>query len=136
MFSRVLCPSFLRSYNMMANLWPTQRARAAARLSARHMDTRDEHEPGTDADTICRDARIDGSLILAEFPSELLVVLAEALGNPLSLLVSKAHLSKAFREAAGAAQASLKHADLCEWARTVDDAVVASVLSSAPSSPR
>ena len=81
-------------------------------------DTPDEHEPGTDAETDFHDARIDGSLILAEFPSELLLVLAEALGNPLALLVSKAHLSKAFREAARAAQASLKHADLRAWART------------------
>ena len=93
------------------------------------MDTPEEHEPGTDAKTVCQDARIDGSLILAEFPSELLVVLAEALGNPLALLVSKAHLSKAFRDAARAAQASLKHADLCEWARTADDSVVTAVVS-------
>ena len=69
------------------------------------------------------------ALILAGFPSELLVHLAETLGNPLALLVSKAHLSKAFREAARAAQATLRHADLCKWARTVDDAVVGAVVS-------
>ena len=90
-------------------------------------DTPDE--PSNDVETDCQDARIDGSLTLAGFPSELLLVLAEALGNPLALLVSKAHLSKAFREAARAAQASLKHADLREWARTVDDAVVAALVS-------
>ena len=43
---------------------------------------------------------VDGSLILVGFPSELLVQLVESLGNPLALLVSKAHLSKAFCEAA------------------------------------
>ena len=72
---------------------------------------------------------VDGSLILSGFPSELLVVLAESLGNPLALLVSKAHLSGAFREAACAAQATLTHIDLREWRRTVDDAVVAAVVS-------
>ena len=41
---------------------------------------------------------------MREFPGralvELLVILAETLGNPLALLVSKAHLNKAFRAAA------------------------------------
>ena len=55
---------------------------------------------------------VDGSLILVGFPSELLVQLVESLGNPLALLVSKAHLSKAFCEAARNAQATLTHADL------------------------
>ena len=90
-------------------------------------DTPEEHEPGTDVETDRQE--VDGSLILAGFPSELLVHLAETLGNPLALLVSKAHLSKAFREAARAAQATLRHADLCKWARTVDDAVVGAVVS-------
>ena len=47
-------------------------------------------DPGTDVET---DTVVDGSLILSGFPSELLVVLAESLGNPLALLVSKAHLT-------------------------------------------
>ena len=46
-------------------------------------------------------------LKLEDFPSELLVKVAETLGNPLALLVSKAHLSKAFCKAARAAQATL-----------------------------
>ena len=36
-------------------------------------------------------------------------------------------MSKAFREAARAAQATLRHADLCKWA--VDDAVMGAVVS-------
>ena len=91
--------------------------------------TPEEHVPCTDVETDRQENRVDGSLILAEFPSELLVHLAETLGNPLALLVSKAHLSKAFREAARAAQATLKHADLREWAHTVDDAVVGAVVA-------
>ena len=75
-------------------------------------DTRQEQEPGTDVESDRQETLVDGSLILAGFPSELLVVLAEKLGNPLALLVSKAHLSKAFCEAARAAQATLTHADL------------------------
>ena len=66
-------------------------------------DTPQEHEPGTDVETDRQENRVDGSLILAGFPSELLVHLAETLGDPLALLVSKAHLSKAFCEAARAA---------------------------------
>ena len=92
-------------------------------------DTRQEQEPGTEVETDREEQLVDGSLILAGFPSELLVILAEMLGNPLALLVSKAHLSKAFCEAARAAQATLRHADLCKWARTVDDAVVGAVVS-------
>ena len=57
-------------------------------------DTPEEHVPCTDVETDRQENRVDGSLILAEFPSELLVHLAETLGNPLALLVSKAHLSK------------------------------------------
>ena len=66
---------------------------------------------------------VDGSLTLARFPSELLLHLAEELGNPLVLLVSRAHLSKAFHAAARAALAILTHIDLraCMW--TVNDAV-------------
>ena len=74
-------------------------------------DTRQEQEPGTD-ETGRQEDLVDGSLILAEFPSELLVILAEKLGNPLALLVSKAHLSKAFREAARNAQGLMKRVDL------------------------
>ena len=92
-------------------------------------DTRQEQEPGTEVETDREEQLVDGSLILAGFPSELLVILAEKLGNPLALLVSKAHLSKAFREAARNAQGLLKHAGLHRWARTVDDAAVASVVS-------
>ena len=51
-------------------------------------------------------------LKLADLPSDILAILAEMLGNPLALLVSKAHLSKAFCEAARAAQATLTHIDL------------------------
>ena len=68
---------------------------------------------------------VDIGLKLAGLPGEILVQLAETLGNPLALLVSKAHLSKAFCEAARNAQGLLKQADLRWWARTVDDAVVA-----------
>ena len=39
---------------------------------------------------------VDIGLKLAGLPGEILVQLAETLGNPLALLVSKAHLSKAF----------------------------------------
>ena len=63
-------------------------------------------EPGTDAETDRQDL-VDGSLILAEFPSELLVILAETLGNPLALLVSKAHLSR------GGAAGAAVHAGTC-----------------------
>jgi hypothetical protein len=49
---------------------------------------------------------------LTNLPVELLVFVAGTLGNPLALLVSKAHLSKAFRAAACAAQPTLSHADL------------------------
>ena len=91
--------------------------------------TPEEHGPGTAVGGVGEEDAVDGSVILANFPVELLVILAETLGNPLALLVSKAHLSKAFRAAAGAAQATLEHADLREWSRTVDDAAVAAVVS-------
>ena len=57
----------------------------------------------------------------ADFPCELLVILAEKLGNPLALLVSKAHLSKDFCKAARAAQATLTTVDLhgCSTAAVV-----------------
>ena len=72
-------------------------------------------------------------MLLAEFPSELLVLLARRSGNPLALLVSEAHLSKSFRSAAcRALQAVLECADLREWYRTVDDAAVAAVVSKCP----
>ena len=85
-------------------------------------DTPGEPDPGTDVGL--QETPVDGSLTLARFPPELLVLLAEALGNPLVLLVSKAHLSKAFREAASNAQATLTHANLHTWSGTGDDAVI------------
>jgi len=74
---------------------------------------------------------LDVSLILAgaQFPSDLLLHLAETVGNPLELLVSKAHLSKAFCRAARDAQGLLKHAKLRKWKETVDDAVLAALVS-------
>ena len=72
---------------------------------------------------------VDASLILAKFDPELLVLLAETLGNPLVLLISNAHLSKAFCEAARNAQGLFKHAELRLRA---DDAAVASVVSKCP----
>ena len=89
-------------------------------------DTPEEHAPGTDVG--CDTEEIDIGLKLAELPGDILLQLAETLGNPLALLVSKAHLSKAFREAARNAQGLLKHAGLHRWARTVDDAAVAAVV--------
>ena len=73
-------------------------------------DTPEEHAPGTDVG--CDGEEVDIGLKLAELPGEILLQLAETLGNPLALLVSKAHLSKAFCEAARAAQATLTHIDL------------------------
>ena len=90
-------------------------------------DMPDEHAPGTDVS--CDGEEIDIGLKLAGLPGEILVQLAETLGNPLALLVSKAHLSKAFCEAARNAQGLLEQADLREWSRTVDDAAVAAVVS-------
>ena len=68
-------------------------------------------------------------LKLADLPSDILAILAEMLGNPLALLVSKAHLSKAFYEAARYALGLLEHASLHRWSGTVDDAAVAAVVS-------
>ena len=71
-------------------------------------------------------------LKLEDFPSELLVYLAETLGNPLALLVSKAHLSKAFCTAARTAQATLTTLNLaCSWAyySKITDAAVVAVTS-------
>ena len=62
--------------------------------------TPEEHGPGTAVGGVGEEDAVDGSVILANFPVELLVILAETLGNPLALLVSKAHLNKAFRAAA------------------------------------
>ena len=92
-------------------------------------DTPQEQEPGTEVETDRQERLVDGSLLLAGFPSELLLQLAESLGNPLALLVSKAHLSKAFCEAARDAQGLLTRVDLRKWHRTVDDAVVAAVVA-------
>ena len=93
-------------------------------------ETPEEQEPcadvGHDGE---EEPPVDGSLALAGFDPELLLQLAETIGNPLVLLVSKVHLSKAFLKAAQNAQGLLKHVDLREWAQTVDDAVVAAVVS-------
>ena len=86
-------------------------------------------EPCTEAEHVSEDGLVDVGLKLAGFPSDLLVLLAETLGNPLALLVSKAHLSKAFCKAARDAQGLIIHVDLREWKRTVDDAAVAAVVS-------
>ena len=59
----------------------------------------------------------------------ILVLLAETLGNPLELLVSKAHLSKAFREAAHAALRHLKDIDFRQSRGAVDEAAVAAVAA-------
>ena len=64
-------------------------------------------------------------LKLEDFPSELLVKVAETLGNPLALLVSKAHLSKAFCTAARTAQATLTTLNLACYSKITDAAVVA-----------
>jgi hypothetical protein len=58
-------------------------------------DTPEEHGPGTAVGGFGEEDPVDGSPILAELPSELLVLVAQTLGNLLALLVSKAHLSKA-----------------------------------------
>ena len=111
----------------------TARARRRATLSGstygharRARDELSTNEPGTDAETICRDARIDGSLIDPRrvFPSELLVVLAgfwqKRYSRPRESAVA-ARLNQRRRLEQGlprgrarAAQASLKHADLRE----------------------
>ena len=98
-------------------------------------ETPEEQEPCADVGVDVGDDGqevVDCSLVLAGFDPELLLQLAEMLGNPLALLVSKAHLSKAFCEAARNAQGLLKHIDLCVWKRTVNDAVVAAVASKCP----
>ena len=102
--------------------------------AAEMSDTPEEPEPGTNADR--QDTLVDLGLKLAGLPDELLLQLAETHGNPLALLVSKAHLSKTFCEATRAAQATLTHIDLCDWRRTVDDAVVAAVVSKCSPSSR
>ena len=99
-------------------------------------DTPDEHAPGTDVD--CDSKAIDIGLKLAGLPVEILLQLAETLGdgNPLALLVSKAHLSKAFCGAARDALGLVKQLDLgtdedgyCEWTLTPDAAAVFSKCS-------
>ena len=88
-----------------------------------------EQVPGTAIEPDRQESLVGGLLILTEFPSEPVIVRAEALGNLLALLISKAHLSKAFCRAARDAQGLLKHVDLREWTTTVDDAAVAAVVS-------
>ena len=91
-------------------------------------NTPKEREPRTEAKRVRWEGLVNVRLPLAEFPSDLLILLAQTLGNPLELLVAKAHLSKAFCEAARAAQGLLTRVDLCKWHMTVDDAVVAAVV--------
>ena len=91
-------------------------------------ETPEEPEPCAVVGPDGQDILVDGSLVLAEFDPELLLQIAETLGNPLALLVSKAHLSKAFSEAARNAQGLLKQVNLRYWSR-VDAAAVASVAS-------
>ena len=104
-------------------------------------DTPEEHGPGTAVGGFGEEDPVDGSPILAELPSELLVLVAQTLGNLLALLVSKAHLNKAFRAAACALlkrPSSTRRPSRVEsdGVRTVDDGVVAARWSqSAPSSP-
>ena len=88
-----------------------------------------KHGPCTDVGQDGDGEPADIGLKLAGLPSELLVRLAETDGNPLALLISKAHLSKAFCKAARDAQGLIIHVDLREWQRTVDDAAVAAVVS-------
>ena len=73
----------------------------------------------------------DVGLALAELPIELLFLVAVMLGNPLGLLISNAHLSKAFCETArAAAQGFIWRVELLEERkRTVGDAVVATMVS-------
>ena len=70
-------------------------------------------------------------LKLADLPSDILAILAEMLGNPLALLVSKAHLSKAFCEAARAAQATLTTLNLT-YCSKITDAALEAVASGCP----
>ena len=44
-------------------------------------DTPEEQEPGTDVETDCEETLVDGSLLIAGLPREILVQLAETLGN-------------------------------------------------------
>ena len=98
----------------------------------------EEHEHCTAVGGFGDNARVDGVLNLADLPGEILVeilvIVATMFGNPLALLVSKAHLSKSFRSATRVALAMLKRADFREWSRTVDDAAVAAVISTSLSS--
>ena len=89
----------------------------------------EEHEHCTAVGGFGESSRVDGVLNLADLPGEILVIVAEMFGNPLALLVSKAHLSKSFRSATRVALAMLKRADFREWSRTVDDAAVKKVVS-------
>ena len=79
----------------------------------------------TDAGDVSEEGPIDLGLKLAAFPSDLLILLAQTLGNPLELLVAKAHLSKAFCEAARAAQGLLTQVDLSKWHLVTDETVKA-----------
>ena len=88
-------------------------------------NTPEGHEPG--ADVGCD--RQEDLLDICQREPGLLLLLAESLGNPLELLFSKAHVSKAFYEATLAALKDLKSVDLSRWRLPVDDAMVASVTS-------
>ena len=79
-------------------------------------------KPVAGVETGRRESPVDGSLILAEAQ---VTERAKALGNLLALLVSKAHLSKAFCKAARAAQATLTTLNLAHCSKITDVAVVA-----------
>ena len=91
-------------------------------------NTPQDLKPVAGVETGRRESPVDGSLILAEAQ---VTERAKALGNLLALLVSKAHLSKAFWicRAARDAKGLLEHVELREWTTTVGDAAVAAVVS-------
>ena len=88
-------------------------------------NTPEEHKPGADIGGGSQEDLLD----ICQREPGLLLLLAESLGNPLELLFLKAHVSKAFCEATGAALKDLKSVELSQWRETVDDAVVIAVAS-------
>ena len=90
-------------------------------------------EHGSSSTGVHQENLVDVSLILKErFSSALLLHLTETIGNPLALLFSKAHLSKAFCEAARAARATLTHIDLGSGNSINCDAAVMAMASGCP----
>ena len=88
-------------------------------------DTPEEHQPGADVGGDSQEDLLD----ICQREPGLLLLLAESLGNPLELLFSKAHVSKAFCKATLAALKGLKSVALWLWKRFIDDAVVAALAS-------